>query len=434
MLEGSLTDCTFAGRLNIPSVYAAKGPTCIGGLAANIGGSHTGYPGNGALIQVLDFNNTAAIMISGCNIEGDIDITDAETGVLYLGGAAGWIEGDTVANNITFSNCEYRNGGTVTIASPNANGGSIGGFGGDVVGNAMFNNCRVLAASITITWSGGNVGGFAGVFRGNIENCYTNTALNVTNSCTGGFIGVINTYNSPDSWTIENCYAVGSVTTQSTSSRDLYTGGFIGGIGAMPDNLTNTENWDYVLVKNCYALGTVTADKIILAATGDVYAGGFVGYMNILTANALEYCFAAGAVLAKSNGSGAVYAGGVVGYKYNGILRYSAVLGSSVTAQGGGSRFEGRVYGDFWTSGGGSSTGNYALIPMVIEEDSSYSTYTPVTRAAVSNDTGKDGANAAASAFRSQSIWTGALGFAAPSWNFATVSRGYPTLAGLGGQ
>jgi hypothetical protein len=72
---------------------------------------------------------------------------------------------------------------------------------------------------------------------------------------------------------------------------------------------------------------------------------------------------------------------------------------------------------------------------MSLEHDASATTLTPGTQTVAANTGGTDGGSVSASLFRNQSTWTGNMDFVSPApWNFSGVSRGYPALAGLGGQ
>jgi hypothetical protein len=191
------------------------------------------------------------------------------------------------------------------------------------------------------------------------------------------------------------------------------------------------------MLENCYSLGEVFGESHSNAIP--VYAGGIAGYLTAETSavpGTIQNCFAAGSVTARSAVPGPAntaraYAGGIVGYVNLSYctVQQNAALGSGVTAQGGYSRNAGRVYG----SSAGTNQGNYALSSMTLEEDADYSTYTPTPRTALPGATGQDGANASASAFRNQTIWTSALGFFS-TWDFSTIYKGRPRLADLGGQ
>jgi hypothetical protein len=323
-------------------------------------------------------------------------------------------------------------------------GGGVAGFIAGADANVTLNNCRVLARSITITGPAANrYAGFVANIRGNLSNCYSNTPLNITLTDTegstmiGGFAAELNSDvlgGANADWTIENCYAAGSVTVQSPGSSNtkaLRVGGFIGSLGAWGDGVdfiwSIPDQYRDVHIKNCYALGSVTVTR---NSPGDISAGGFAGIVMIPNANVLAHSFATGAVLASSTSTGAVYAGGLVGLRQQGTIQSCAAIGPSVTALGGGFRAVGRIYG---YAGSGSASANYALNTMTLERDSSTTTLTPVVQTPNNNVTGQDGGDVFASILRSAYPWTTTMGFGA-EWDMSGVARGYPALAGLGGQ
>jgi hypothetical protein len=299
-------------------------------------------------------------------------------------------------------------------------------------------------------------GGFVGVMRGSLSNCYTTAPLYITltgsgaasnASFIGGFIADFNTSTAGNSnWTIENCYAAGDVTVQNMWSgytKALRAGGFIGSMGGWgttdysTDTLPDTSR--NVHIKNCYALGNVTVTS---DGSGEISAGGFAGIVVIPSANLLEHCFAAGAVLAGATSSspGNVYAGGLVGRWRQGTIKNCAARGPSVAAMGktnGNSSTGdnvGRVYG--YSAGSSASyniSNNYALRDMTLESADSIST-APAPRPAISGTSGQDGGDVAASLLRSAYFWTTNITFESLFWDFSGVNRGYPALVGLGGQ
>ncbi|WP_461257470.1 hypothetical protein, partial [Treponema sp. R80B11-R83G3] len=215
-------------------------------------------------------------------------------------------------------------------------------------------------------------------------------------------------------------------------------------------------------INNCYALGNVLADKTSSSA-GDIHAGGLVGYISHPNDSSqpvcnVQYNFAAGSVTAQSV-SGAVYAGGIVGYRSapgtggGGVIQNNAALGASVTAKGSSAtRVAARIYGYPSTNIGSA---NYAKDSMRIEKSDVYGTLsfpywdgvTPssepstcykLINTAVAAD--QNGVSVSSSVFNSSNIWTNAsmLNFAAATpnpWNFTSViGKGYPTLLNVGGQ
>jgi hypothetical protein len=275
------------------------------------------------------------------------------------------------------------------------------------------------------------VGGFVAFMQrgGEIEKCYASgdvTAYAANQRlAVGGFAGRADKNDGTAVLnTIQFCYAAGNVNATSTRSSGNETDFDVGGFIGKPEG---------TMISDCYALGEVFADAQTGAAV-PVCAGGIAGYLanDGAVQGTIQNCFATGSVTAKNAvSSKPVYAGGIVGYVASGTVQNNAALGSGVTAQGGNSQDAGRVYG---SSAGTNQHNNYALSNMALEEDPSYTTYTPAPRTVVPGENGQDGADASASAFRNQTIWTSALSFSTTNWDFSTIYKGRPKLAGLGGQ
>jgi hypothetical protein len=97
----------------------------------------------------------------------------------------------------------------------------------------------------------------------------------------------------------------------------------------------------------------------------------------------------------------------------------------------------GRI-GGWVATGEGTLSNNYALADMRLEASAGYDDLNPALYTPPPGDVGadkKNGADAAASTFKTASFWTETLGFDDTLiWNMNGVGRGYPTLAGMGGQ
>jgi hypothetical protein len=356
---------------------------------------------------------------------------------MYIGGTAGCIKGEN-SFKATIQNCRYE-GESLSVTGMGTL--YLGGFAGNVDTGAVITNCYSLARRVSAARLTGsvNAGGFAGKLNGiTLSLCYAGAEVDsygAGEQYTGGLVG--HATNSD----IKRCYATGAVSAVNTlaagDASDFSTGGLVG----------LAEDSD---IKNCYALGRVFADKP--AGDNQINVGGLAGHFGG-AGKKIEYTFAAGSVQAGSNGTGAVYAGGVAGYVSIGTLSNSAALqgsllsdpGAKIIAQGSGTKKVGRVYGD---SAGTTST-NYAYNLMLIGDAA---TYHGVPSAApivnpdppITGGATKHGIHAIYSDFRTDSNWKadGGLEFntggsydgASPPWSFGNVSRGYPTLAGLGGQ
>jgi hypothetical protein len=362
-----------------------------------------------------------------------------------------------------------------------------GGCIGEIREYVSFENVRSLGGTVTVeqtdTENGGQqsyIGGFAGYLAGSTVNgSFSNTAVTVTEnfgthsrSSVGGFIGCL--YIVSASEEIINCYATGNVTV-SSQAGELFVGGLLGRVDGTGSGLLVEQcyaagevsaagrgninaggligmAWAGTQVANCYALGNVLADMTLLAGSGWTYVGGLVGYTSH-TGNSIEHCFAGGAVIARSNASSGdgISIGGIAGYIRSNVggpgtctITNNAAFGPSVTGKGSPTRNLGRIGG--WVQAGEATLAdNYALADMRLEASAGYDDLNPPLYTPPASDVGadkKNGANAAASSFKTASFWTGTLGFngagtytgTTPPWNMNGVGRGYPTLAGMGGQ
>jgi hypothetical protein len=204
------------------------------------------------------------------------------------------------------------------------------------------------------------------------------------------------------------------------SNGTIFAGGLIG------------SSWAGLQAVNCYALGNVQAD-ITSTDENRTLVGGLVGYTSY-TGNSIERCFAGGAVIARSAATvETIRAGGIVGYIGVSTITNNAAFSPSVTAKGRTGGGPGRIGGQVIDSA--TLSGNYALADMRLETSSNYSDLNPAsTPASGGAANNKDGADVAASIFKTESFWTGTLGFDTSIWNMNGVGRGYPTLAGMGGQ
>jgi hypothetical protein len=440
-------DIEFTGSLSV-----SKGD---GSTATNIGGI-TGYVSNGNYSQCIvtgsigvpELSSTGVIYLGGiwgwyvntvstnaadCRAKNSITFNGATA---YVGGVVGYLDPPTGASDsdrLTITNCRYEEG-SITVTGSGFK--YVGGFTGAISGNSKLNNCYTLAGTIDVKNSDGNLGagGFSGLIgNATVTNCYSLADVVAEGSsprvAAGGFVGQMAVTLSA----ISACYAAGDVRAISTdSTTDANYPFAVGGFAGLSNINGNSIN-------NCYAFGAVTAEK--RNATGDVNAGGIVGFLygTAAIAQTINNCFFGGTVTAIRTNTGTVNAGGIAGnITTNNTITNSAATGASVTAMGGGAdtgdtirRNVGRIWGNGTASA--STTGNYALSDMLIEDDPSATTFTPGKRDAVPSITGRDGANASASTFRNASIWT-TMGFTTPLWSFSKISKGYPVLQGLGGQ
>jgi hypothetical protein len=449
MKDGVLDGCNFAGTIAIPNTFKSDSIVIIGGLVANVGAT----PGNQMHQTSLGTGeNTAPIKIQYCTVTGDIDFKDEGDGHFFIGGITGLASGNDSTNTITFTDCEYSAGGKITVTKPNLylgsfdtnEGGALGGFTGSGPMYVNFTDCRVFADSITAEIYSGTVGGFSGVLSGNLANCYTNTAIDVTYTgpvktedniyMVGGLAGQIASFRRR----ITNCYALGpvNVTANLGSAPEgklhgVRAGGFAGNLGK---GIASSNR--QIEFSNCYAAGNVTVTNT--ASGGLAYAGGFAGFMVLeggVAYSWLEKSYAAGEVKATAGSGGMAYAGGIVGYLEDGMLRYCAATGASVQATGGSTNGAGRIWGGKSAAATSVGENNYGNAEMYV------GTAAP---AKTTSDTGTDlnGFNTAYSNFANAYWWrTAGPVFSDTAWDLSIATIKYrPVLrhsitgAVMGGQ
>jgi len=121
------------------------------------------------------------------------------------------------------------------------------------------------------------------------------------------------------------------------------------------------------------------------------------------------------------------------------ILKNNAALGTNFTAMGSGASNTtvGRIYGNITTNF--TPSANYARDTAFLGYNTTYSynpypTFTSVTR--TDSATGRDGADKTFAEFAAATTWQASnmLNFGTSVWDFGGISRGYPALAGAGGQ
>jgi len=380
------------------------------------------------------------------------DIVLRGTGRKDIGGAVGAI-GTSNNTTVYFNNCRYE-GGSLSATGEGAI--YIGGFGGRIGSVVDFTNCRVEAGTITAEKTCTTnlsllAGGFAAVMAGagfsDVSGCYSKaniktSALNADRHFSGGFVG------ESHGFTIRDCYATGFVHNISTGIvSNSYTGGFAG-------NLYSGDT--SAKISNCYTSGNILAEGS--TGTGTVSAGGIAGCAHRPNTNNLEIsnCFSLGTVTAlAANTGGTVYAGGILGRRETtGTVSNCVALGTSVTVMGGiggndifgqPRRMAARIYA-YPSSNIGS--GNYAGADMLIETGTVFNDKNPDSKKipftdAGSNTTGPHGETVFNSRFKNLNFWETDPGFnsagsytgTTPPWDFNSIlEKGYPILAGLGGQ
>jgi hypothetical protein len=445
----SIHNASFAGTITIlPTFTSGTGSNYFGGLV----GHYNTTGGTGSVTMKNAFSR------------GDLTVYRNSLCDLLVGGLAGNIIG-TSANTISLENCAVESGDIRVVSGKNRTlwaGGCIG----EIKQYVFFENVRSLGGSVTVeqtdtvnTGQSSYIGGFAGYLEGSTVNgSFSNTTVtgnfnSPNTSFAGGFIGNLNVAASAE---IKNCYATGNVTVSNRSGA-LYAGGLLGRAAGSELSSVRVEqcyaagelritgegeiwaggliglSWAGLKIADCYALGNVLAD---MASTGPNVniAGGLVGYTNY-AGDLIERCFAGGAVIVRSASSGeTIRAGGIAGYIDRSTITNNAAFGPSVTVKGASPLPLGRIGGA--VTSWATLTNNYALADMRLETSNDYNDPNPTSALASGGAANnKDGADAAASAFKTASFWTGTLGFSASIWNMDGVGRrGYPTLAGMGGQ
>ena len=403
----------FGGVLGDTATSGTAGRTALDGVTVT--GNLTLSKGSGdTYIGGIAGRTRATVKVNDLECSGTITAEKTSTGNNYIGGVMGNIQ------NLSMTNCYYEEGSIIVNGSSN---NSVGGFVGKLDSNNKLENCYSRAKTVKVTTNGDiNAGGFVGYIDGsNISRCYSLSYVYAENSnnylYVGGLAGLLGV-----GCEIFECYASGDVKGINTGSGGA-TAFSVGGLLGYSNSSESTTK-----IYNCYALGAVTFEKP--GGDGYVNVGGITGVLQNYS-NQIDHCFFGGTVTAiRHTGGGAnpnIRVGGIVGFGAG--LPNCAVIGSSITALGGVNRYVGRIYG-----AGSGSPSNYALTTMLIEVDPSDTTYTPATRSASPSASGIDGANASASTFRNQNFWTNTLGFSSEIWEFDRISRGYPTLKGLGGQ
>ena len=171
-------------------------------------------------------------------------------GFARVGGLLGHI-----AANGTIKDC-YSTGSVRAFSMSGGSAARAGGLVGSSTDAFNSENCYATGDVSASAGSGFSyAGGFLGWGEGSFTDCYATGNVFASasgvggSSYAGGLLGHI-TGNS----TIDNCYALGDVSTGS------YVGGLVGA--------TSSGTGDTILIRNCYATGHVS---------GVLYAGGLMG-------------------------------------------------------------------------------------------------------------------------------------------------------------
>jgi hypothetical protein len=274
---------------------------------------------------------------------------------LFIGGIIGEISGAVIRNTEKIGGLLITKNSVKHITAGGIVGSIKKGHDSDI-SNSYFrrgNNYRDHGITIIDKYS--NTGSyeqheniFAGGIVGNVDIespnqlgiscCYSNTEILIT--------GDFPNYDEYEDLKIgEKTTRIYIETRYPTKmSGSVNVGGFAGRLAV--------ETGAYLYIQNCYALGDV---KTFVTGSSSIYAGGFVGYMdmkwiigeNISKTASVYNTFTTVNIRAVEEVSqGAVYAGGIAGYRNSGILEKNVALNSNISAQGGSdsSRRAARVY------------------------------------------------------------------------------------------
>ena len=238
----------------------------------------------------------------------------------------------TITNDVTSLGI-IRNLGLVDVnaSGPSLTGALVGAnYGGTII------NCF---ATGTVTGTGTTIGGLVGRNEGKIEKSYANMTNVVGSNYVGGLSGV-----NASGATIQNSYAIGTVTNNGTST----SGGLVGrnegeiveSYAQMENIIGNTSSNVGGLVGSNGTTGTIlNSYAAVKSVSGFSYVGGVVGENE----GTIDRTYAT-AVVAASYLYG--LAGGVVGYnRSTGIVRNSVALNPSVARGAGSGSSSGRIYG-----------------------------------------------------------------------------------------
>lgn len=293
-LTGTITRCSHEGNVSGQNYtggfvgHNSAGLTTITCKAGTVTGANYtgGFAGDNSGVSSSLISNYTTVTggertggFVGHNTESLSNVTSTGktvTGDNYTGGFIGDNNG-----NITDA--------ASTLTSVTGGVHNVAGFAG--YSNATFHNITSTLSTVQTSANGYHNGGFVGYARNaTMTNCKSKAAV-TSGYRTGGFVGI-----AIDGITATDCYAIGDVTGNSTSSTPNI-GGFIGrGLG----NINITK---------CGAIGNVSGKA---DSNGASYVGGFIGYLhNDNTTKTISNCFAVGDVTATGS-----CVGGLVGMSW----------------------------------------------------------------------------------------------------------------------
>ena len=202
------------------------------------------------------FGSVDGVEIKNLSVSGRIDINSSPSNVDAAGGLVGKAYGSSIVLNCFNSVGISVTNSTATVA--------LGG----IVGNMQFSDCKILCCGnfADISSIGGGVdnnktfsaGGICGFMRSgcHIDSCWNRGNIKSTlnsfgKANAGGILGTCNA-KSGNAKTINNCFSIGSVSTESTGNfygSELNAGGIQGRQRALPMPALNC----YYLQSSCGA-------------------------------------------------------------------------------------------------------------------------------------------------------------------------------------
>jgi len=227
-----------------------------------------------------------------CSAEPTVDEVEFCGG--FMGGA--W---DEITGRYRIEYCFVKN---FTITCDDAGGDVIAGFmgycGDPLIRNCYAENINIDLTILTVAKTHTIIGGFLGygaIDWGDISKCYATGQITLTgvhsghgdSEAVGGFVG--ESYQG----TIQDCYTTVNVAIVNGDGDSI--GGFF---GYMNKSVSLT-------LQNCYAIGTVTTTDVTIANG----VGGFAGYSRVLS---ILNCYSAGNVT-RGSGATTTYMGGFIG-------------------------------------------------------------------------------------------------------------------------
>ena len=251
-MVGQAEDCSFTACLSKATV---SGEDNVGGL---VGWAETCDFMNSAARGTVSGNGQVGGLVGfskNCNYA-----TCQAKGTVTGGDTTGGFAGDLRGGNV--SKCSAT-GKVVCDKSRSNTPDDIGGFAGQIIGDAAIGDCAAVGAVSAA--AANSVGGFAGSVKdATVQRCYASGAV-TGGGVVGGFAGQLMQCK------VYNCYAAGAVAAKGFSSGSGATKStlaYAGGLAGMADSAGGAD------CRYCYAFGKVTTIKANLAKMVLAYSGG----------------------------------------------------------------------------------------------------------------------------------------------------------------